>query len=84
MLEAYAKCLRKPLFMGPIWSERLPERRVVSGGAVELPFLLATVYTFGGLERSGLFGLLIGPVIMVGMLLIWQQRKQHRPESPTS
>ena len=45
----------------------------VIGGAVELPFLLALVGTFGGLESLGLVGLFVGPVVMVAMLLIWKQ-----------
>ena len=45
----------------------------VIGGAVELPFLLAIVGTFGGLESLGLVGLFVGPVVMVALLLIWQQ-----------
>ena len=51
----------------------------VIGGAVELPFLLAIVGTFGGLESFGLVGLFVGPVIMVAMLLIWRQWMEHRP-----
>lgn len=45
----------------------------VIGSAVKLPFLLAIVGTFGGLESLGLVGLFVGPVVMVAMLLIWQQ-----------
>ncbi len=55
----------------------------VIGGAVELPFLLAIVGTFGGLESFGLVGLFVGPVIMVAMLLIWRQWMEHRPGDPT-
>lgn len=54
----------------------------VIGGAVELPFLLAIVGTFGGLESFGLVGLFIGPVVMVAMLLIWRQWMEHRPSQP--
>ena len=56
----------------------------VIGGAVELPFLLAIVGTFGGLETYGLVGLFVGPVIMVAMLLIWRQWMEHRPAQPNS
>ncbi|MGI4875930.1 MAG: AI-2E family transporter [Janthinobacterium lividum] len=56
----------------------------VIGGAVELPFLLAIVGTFGGLESFGLVGLFVGPVIMVAMLLIWRQWMEHRPANPSS
>lgn len=45
----------------------------VIGSAVELPFLLALVGTFGGLESLGLVGLFVGPVVMVAALLIWQE-----------
>lgn len=51
----------------------------VIGGAVELPFLLALVGTFGGLETFGLVGLFVGPVIMVAMLLIWRQWREQKP-----
>ena len=54
----------------------------VIGGAVELPFLLAIVGTFGGLESYGLVGLFVGPVIMVAMLLIWRQWMDHRSVQP--
>ena len=55
----------------------------VIGGAVELPFLLALVGTFGGLASYGLVGLFVGPVIMVAMLLIWRQWMEHRGGEPT-
>ena len=55
----------------------------VIGGAVELPFLLAIVGTFGGLESFGLVGLFVGPVIMVALLLIWHQWMEHRADEPT-
>ncbi|WP_174278311.1 AI-2E family transporter [Sphingomonas bacterium] len=48
----------------------------VIGSAVKLPFLLAIVGTFGGLESLGLVGLFVGPVVMVAMLLIWRQWMQ--------
>ena len=54
----------------------------VIGGAVELPFLLAIVGTFGGLESLGLVGLFVGPVIMVAMLLIWRQWIERSPAAP--
>jgi len=40
---------------------------------VRLPFLLALVGTFGGLETFGLVGLFLGPVIMAALMLAWQQ-----------
>jgi len=45
----------------------------VIGSAVRLPFLLALVGTFGGLETFGLVGLFLGPVIMAALMLAWQQ-----------
>ena len=45
----------------------------VIGSAVHLPFLLALVGTFGGLESLGLVGLFVGPVVMVAAMLIWQE-----------
>jgi len=56
----------------------------VIGSAVKLPFLLAIVGTFGGLESLGLVGLFVGPVIMVAMLLIWRQWMQVRPPAEGS
>ena len=45
----------------------------VIGSAVRLPFLLALVGTFGGLETFGLVGLFLGPVVMAALMLAWQQ-----------
>ena len=45
----------------------------IIGSSVRLPFLLALLGTFGGLETFGLVGLFIGPVIMAAVLLAWQQ-----------
>ena len=45
----------------------------VIGSAVELPFLLAMIGAFGGLDRMGLVGLFVGPVIMAALMLVWQQ-----------
>jgi len=44
----------------------------VIGSAVRLPFLLALVGTFGGLETFGLVGLFLGPVVMAALMLAWQ------------
>lgn len=55
----------------------------VIGSAVKLPFLLAIVGTFGGLESLGLVGLFVGPVIMVAMLLIWRQWMHATPPADT-
>jgi predicted PurR-regulated permease PerM len=43
------------------------------GNSVRLPFLLAFVGTFGGLETLGLVGLFLGPVIMATLLLVWHE-----------
>lgn len=43
------------------------------GNAIRLPFLLALVGTFGGLESFGLVGLFLGPVIMAVLLLVWHE-----------
>lgn len=52
----------------------------IIGGSVRLPFLLALVGTFGGLETFGLVGLFLGPVIMSALLLVWQQWMDTRTE----
>lgn len=46
---------------------------MIIGSSVRLPFLLALLGTFGGLETFGLVGLFIGPVIMAALLLAWDQ-----------
>ncbi|QGN55510.1 AI-2E family transporter [Novosphingobium sp. Gsoil 351] len=43
------------------------------GNSVRLPFLLAFVGTFGGLETLGLVGLFLGPVVMAILILVWQE-----------
>ncbi|MEA3011259.1 MAG: hypothetical protein QOJ91_2951 [Sphingomonadales bacterium] len=43
------------------------------GNSVRLPFLLAFVGTFGGLETLGLVGLFLGPVLMATLLLVWHE-----------
>jgi predicted PurR-regulated permease PerM len=43
------------------------------GNSVRLPFLLAFVGTFGGLETLGLVGLFLGPVVMATLLLVWHE-----------
>lgn len=43
------------------------------GSAARLPFLLALVGIFGGLQTFGLIGLFIGPVIMAALLTIWRE-----------
>jgi len=43
------------------------------GNSARLPFLLAFVGTFGGLEILGLVGLFLGPVVMAILILVWQE-----------
>jgi predicted PurR-regulated permease PerM len=43
------------------------------GNAIRLPFLLAFLGTFGGIEAFGLVGLFLGPVIMAMLLLLWHE-----------
>jgi predicted PurR-regulated permease PerM len=43
------------------------------GGAARLPFLVALVGIFGGLQSFGLVGLFLGPVIMAALLTIWRE-----------
>jgi len=45
----------------------------VIGNAIRLPFLLALLGTFGGIESFGLVGLFLGPVIMAILLLVWHE-----------
>ncbi|HEY0569323.1 MAG TPA: AI-2E family transporter [Xanthobacteraceae bacterium] len=42
------------------------------GGAARLPFLLALIGIFGGLQVFGLLGLFVGPVIMAACLTVWR------------
>ena len=64
------------LFVGSVVVMTLGDNVVqprVIGSTVELPFVLAILGTVGGLESLGLVGLFVGPVVMVAMLLIWEQ-----------
>lgn len=45
----------------------------VIGNTIRLPFLLALLGTFGGLESFGLVGLFLGPVVMAILLLVWRE-----------
>jgi predicted PurR-regulated permease PerM len=42
------------------------------GGTVRLPFLWTLVGILGGIERFGLIGLFLGPVLMAALLTIWR------------
>ena len=52
------------------------------GQSVKLPFVLALLGTFGGLETFGLVGLFIGPAIMSAVLLAWRQWSDAEPGPP--
>lgn len=54
----------------------------IIGNSVKLPFVLALLGTFGGLEAFGLVGLFIGPAIMSALLLAWKQWADHEPGAP--
>jgi predicted PurR-regulated permease PerM len=43
------------------------------GGTAQLPFLVALIGIFGGLQTFGLIGLFVGPVIMAALLTIWRE-----------
>jgi predicted PurR-regulated permease PerM len=43
------------------------------GGTARLPFLMALIGIFGGLQAFGLIGLFVGPVIMSALLTIWRE-----------
>jgi len=49
------------------------------GNAARLPFLLALIGIFGGVQVFGLLGLFAGPVILAALLIVWREwlmRKQ--------
>lgn len=52
------------------------------GSSVKLPFVLALLGVFGGLETFGLIGLFIGPAIMSAALLAWRQWSDPEPGPP--
>ena len=43
------------------------------GSTARLPFMLAMVGIFGGVQVFGLIGLFLGPVIMAALLTIWRE-----------
>ena len=43
------------------------------GSAARLPFLVALIGIFGGLQAFGLIGLFLGPVILAALLTIWRE-----------
>jgi predicted PurR-regulated permease PerM len=48
------------------------------GGAARLPFLLALIGIFGGLQTFGLLGL-FGPVIMAALITVWREWLMPEP-----
>lgn len=54
----------------------------IIGSSVKLPFVMALLGTFGGLEAFGLVGLFIGPAIMSALLLAWRQWAADEPGPP--
>ncbi|WP_425228127.1 AI-2E family transporter [Sphingomonas sp.] len=52
------------------------------GSSVKLPFVMALLGVFGGLETFGLVGLFIGPAIMAAVLLVWRQWTDADPGPP--
>jgi predicted PurR-regulated permease PerM len=53
----------------------------LAGNMARLPFLLALVGIFGGLQAFGLIGLFIGPVIMAAVLVVWREWINPQPHS---
>ena len=51
----------------------------IVGGASRLPFLLALIGIFGGLQTFGLIGLFLGPVILAALLTVWKEWLMPRP-----
>jgi predicted PurR-regulated permease PerM len=49
------------------------------GKTARLPFLLALVGIFGGLQAFGLIGLFIGPIIMTAVLVVWREWIDPQP-----
>jgi predicted PurR-regulated permease PerM len=55
---------------------------ILVGNAARLPFLVALIGIFGGLQVFGLIGLFIGPVIMAALLTIWREWLVPGPKRP--
>ena len=49
------------------------------GNTARLPFLLALIGIFGGLQAFGLIGLFVGPVIMAAVLIVWREWIAREP-----
>jgi predicted PurR-regulated permease PerM len=50
----------------------------VVGNPARLPFLVALIGIFGGLQAFGLIGLFLGPVIMVTIFTVWREWIIHK------
>jgi predicted PurR-regulated permease PerM len=48
------------------------------GNAARLPFLLALIGIFGGVQFFGLLGLFAGPVVMAALLVVWREWLMRR------
>jgi predicted PurR-regulated permease PerM len=43
------------------------------GNAARLPFVIALIGIFGGLQSFGLIGLFLGPIIMAALMIVWRE-----------
>ena len=48
-------------------------RPVLIGEATRLPFLWVLLGILGGIEAWGLIGLVLGPALMAGLMLLWRE-----------
>lgn len=44
----------------------------IVGNAARLPFVIALIGIFGGLQSFGLIGLFLGPIIMAALMIVWR------------
>jgi predicted PurR-regulated permease PerM len=51
------------------------------GNGARMPFLVALIGIFGGLQAFGLIGLFLGPVILAAFLTVWREWLLPRPSS---
>lgn len=45
----------------------------IVGNIARLPFVIALIGIFGGLQSFGLIGLFLGPVIMAALMIVWRE-----------
>lgn len=43
------------------------------GNAARLPFVIALIGIFGGLQSFGLIGLFVGPIVMAALMIVWRE-----------